>query len=305
MRKVRIAKFLVVALTAILFIAITSGCTRYDPSDDVELYWPEWMEKPNEESTDGKPQPNESGDNIRALAAPESHIQETKAFKKKNQDAVGWLYIPDTSINEVVVQDPESNDTYHRANNLGKYAFNGCLYADYESRISGDANQISPNIVIYGHSMTDIPDSKEDEKKFTQLKKLLDKDFAETHPYIFFSSATQDYVYEIFAAMYTNKDDFYYIDCALDGTAKEIEDSTGMDMATLVKTAKEGSIFDYPAAPTEEDKIISLSTCSYKFGDASNEKQRFIVFGRLLREGDDMPETITIIENTDVIFPNF
>lgn len=307
MKKRNITQIIALLLAAVMMVMFGAGCSRHDPADDIELYWPEGMEQsqPMEPDEEGE-EPEKPVATIEAFTAPESHIQQVKEYQKKNPDAVGWLYLPDTTINEVIVQDPDNNTTYHRANSLGAYDFNGCLYADYESRIAGDVNRISPNIVIYGHSMTDVPDSPQDEKKFTQLKKLLDKDFAETHPYIFFSSQTQDYVYEIFAVMYTNSDDFYYIDCALDGTPKEIEEKEGMDMATLVKKAKAGSIFDYPAVPVEGDKIISLSTCTYKWGEGeTNLKQRFVVFGRLLQAGDSMPEKVALTENSNAVMPTF
>ena len=307
MGKAKIKRLAAFLLAATMAVMLGTGCSRHDPADDIELYWPEGMEQsqaeePNEEGNE----PEEPIIDIEALTPPESHMQQVKDFKAKNPDAVGWLYIPDTAINEVVVQDEDDNTTYHRADALGNHNRNGCLYADYECRIAGDANQISPNIVIYGHSMTDNPDAANNEKKFTELKRLLNKDFAESHPYIFFSSQTQDYVYEIFAAMYANSDDFYYIDCALDGTPEEIENKEGMDMATLVEKAKAGSIFDYPVVPVEGDKIISLSTCTYKWGEGeTNVKQRSVVFGRLLQAGDSMPETVALTENSDAVMPTF
>lgn len=294
--KKRIAAFVAAFLAILMTLSLLGGCGRKDPADDIQLYWPDGMSRPAsgaEEPSSGEP--DDSGLGFAAHSAPQSFITQVAEFKQKNPDAVGWLYLPDTTINEVVVQDEAGNEKYHRADATGEYDFNGCLYADYEARVAGSADQISPNIVIYGHSMTDNPDSDKDEKKFTQLKKLLDKDFAEKHPYIFFSSESQDYVYEIFAVMYANSDSFYYIDCSFEKTA----------LKDLVNTAKEGSIFNYPVEVDEDDKIISLSTCTYKFGDASNQKQRFVVFGRLLTDEDEMPDTITLAGNPAPKMPVF
>ena len=286
----------VALLLAIALVVVTMvGCSRHDPADDIELVWPDGMSSSQSETSAPEEDPNDTVEKLVPHPAPKSYATQIADFRTKNPDAVGWLYIPDTTINEIVVQDEGGNEAYHRANALGEYDFNGCLYADFESRMAGSVEQISPNIVIYGHSMTDEPDSAKDEKKFTQLKKLLDKDFAEKHPYIYFSSETQDYVYEVFSAMYANSDDFYYIDCNLTDTT----------MDDLVSTAKEGSIFNYPNKPEGGDKIITLSTCTYKFGDASNQKQRFVVFGRLLTAEDEMPNSITLTENPAPKMPTF
>ncbi len=72
-----------------------------------------------------------------------------------------------------------------------------------------------------------------------------------------------------------------------------------------MNTAKEGSIFNYPVEVGEDDKIITLSTCTYKFGDSGNQKQRFVVFGRLLTEEEEMPDTITLTENPAPKMPVF
>lgn len=98
---------------------------------------------------------------------------------------------------------------------------------------------------------------------------------------------------------------FYYIDCTLDGTAEEIAANAGMDLSTLVAEAKAGSLFAYPSTPVEGDKLLTLSTCTYKFGGEANKDQRFVVFGRLLTARDDMPDTITLAENPSPKMPTF
>lgn len=303
----RIKRLLPLLLALMMAAGVMAGCERRDPAEDIGLQWTDDLLSSESQEPivdDEELPPIIELDALEPHPAPVANTQKVLEFKGQNPDAVGWLYLPDTTINEIVMQDPDSNDTYLRATPLKEYDINGCYFADYESRIAGDADQISPNIVIYGHSMSDDPNGED----FCQLKKLLDKDFAQQHPYIFFSSATQDYVYEIFSIMYASAHDetgFYYIDCALGGTAEEIAANAGMDLPTLVAEAKAGSLFAYPSTPEEGDKILTLSTCTYKFGGEANRDQRFVVFGRLLTAQDDMPETILLEENLSPKMPAF
>ena len=54
-----------------------------------------------------------------------------KAAKEKNADVVGWLQIPNTTIDEAVVQTTD-NDFYLRKDVEKNYAYEGCYYVDYE-----------------------------------------------------------------------------------------------------------------------------------------------------------------------------
>ena len=56
----------------------------------------------------------------------------------------------------------------------------------------------------------------------------------------------------------------------------------------------------------DRDKIISLSTCSYKYGTYSqNPHQRFVVMGKLVTEGEDFYETADVHQNPDPKEPDF
>ena len=162
---------LTLLLAVVIILSAFGGCNRKDPADDVTLTWPEGM-SPSQSESPGEDDPDEPDKGFVPHSAPQSFATQIAEFKSKNADAVGWLYLPDTTINEVVVQDETGNEKYHRADATGKYDFNGCLYADYESRIAGNADQISPNIVIYGHSMTDTPESAKDERSEEHTSEL-------------------------------------------------------------------------------------------------------------------------------------
>ena len=113
------------------------------------------------------------------------------AFAQKNEDTVGWLTVPGTTIDEVVVQAPD-NDYYLRRNNMKQSDFNGCYYADYRTNL-GARKDLSKNVVIYGHSMDDNPDGA----RFSQLKKYLDIEYCKQNPYLYFSTPEAELTWQI------------------------------------------------------------------------------------------------------------
>ena len=53
-------------------------------------------------------------------------------LRQKNADAVGWLYLPDTTINYPVLQHGD-NDYYLNRQIDGSYNRNGSIFMDYRS----------------------------------------------------------------------------------------------------------------------------------------------------------------------------
>ena len=61
----------------------------------------------------------------------------------------------------------------------------------------------------------------------------------------------------------------------------------------LAKACQEKSIYSYDVAVGPEDKILTLSTCTVKYG-AQDNSHRFVVMARLLPEGAESPATARI-----------
>jgi len=242
------------------------------------------------------------------LVPKENFVDEIAEHHGKNKDTVGWLSVPGTDIYDVVVQGKD-NSYYLRKNNLGKYDFDGCYYADYESTM-GDRNQLSRNTIIYGHNLGYLGVLKDDARseKFGPLFNFLDKDFTEAHPYIYFSTAEEDMIWEIFAVYYTEaamgsyKPQFKF-------NLVNVSDSY---FEYMLDEALERSIWDYGIEPSVDDKILTLSTCSYKYGTVRingtlEMKTRFIVMARLVADDVVLDPTVKVEANLNVkepILPN-
>ena len=212
-------------------------------------------------------------------------------IKSKNSDVIGWLQIPDTEINAAVVQTT-NNDFYMRKNELKEYSWTGSYFVDYECAMGNTRDDLFRSTIIYGHNVN--YDDAKDKERFSQLFNFADKDFAQKHPYIYFSTAEDDMAWEIFAVAYTTTD-FDYVQVLQDRKTSPAQ-ITEAQMMNIVNGAKERSEFVYDVEVTGTDKILTLSTCSYKYGRRTDV--RFIVMGKLLPKDAVLKESITLKENT-------
>lgn len=199
---------------------------------------------------------------------------------KSNADTVGWITVPNTDINNAIMQNPA--DTYEtqyylRRNEKKEDDIYGCYFADFESPV-GAREVLEPNTVIYGHSS---PGDDPDGKRFSQLFRFANADFAKTTPYIYIAAPQERLVFEIFAVFYT-KTDFQY----------NLVQITNEDMRNITQKAEELSLFDYDCEVTAEDRILTLSTCSANFSE--NGDGRFVVMAKLIPAG--------ATESTEAVF---
>ena len=201
------------------------------------------------------------------------------AFSQKNEDTVGWLTVPGTTIDEVVVQAPD-NDYYLRRNNMKQSDFNGCYYADYRTNL-GARKDLSKNVVIYGHSMDDNPDGA----RFSQLKKYLDIEYCKQNPYLYFSTPEAELTWQIFAVYYTDIN-FDYIDPNPDAAK----------FTNMVSEMKQRSQFVFDVDVSATDTILTLSTCTYK-ETTNRSNYRYVVQAKLLPAGASLTTPVKVEVN--------
>ena len=169
-------------------------------------------------------------------------------------DVVGWLYSEDTPIDYPVVQSYD-NDYYLRRDLSGNYLNNGTLFVDFRCAPVGKGQ----NYIIYGHNM-------KDGSMFGTLPKYKGGDYFSEHPVLYYLTPEKDYKIELFAAMVTSSDSESYTPEF--GDAEEFE--------AYLQRVIEKSTFTSDVAVTGEDHVITLSTCSYEFGNA-----RYVMLGKL------------------------
>lgn len=229
-------------------------------------------------------------------------LENTLAMQQKNKDTIGWIYIDGTTVNDVVVKVNYNDDNkyYLSRNALGENDKDGCYYADWRCK-TGNRNSISKNTVIYGHNKgrnendnytsVNYPNGP----KFAQLLKYQDEEFAKTNPYIYYSTIEEDMVWQVFAVFYT--------DIKFDYIEPNPADAT---FNSLLKKAQDLSFYNYDVEVSSNDKILTLSTCTYRMADDTKlhypNDYRYVVMAKLLPADAVLEDTVslTVTKNAPV-----
>jgi sortase B len=176
-------------------------------------------------------------------------------LKKENQDIVAWLYCPDTIINYPVLQAEDNSYYLHRLAD-GSDNKAGSLFMD--CRNQEDCSDW--DTVIYGHHM-------KDKSMFGTLVNYREQEYYDQHPVLYLFTPEKEYEIDLVAGFVTEADSEVY---TLPQSQEELDD--------LLTQAKEVSTFLSDVEVLPEERIVTLSTCSYEYEDA-----RFVVLG-VLRE---------------------
>ncbi|MDE6764453.1 MAG: class B sortase [Oscillospiraceae bacterium] len=227
-------------------------------------------------------------------------LDSMSALLEQNPDTAGWLTVEGTQIDNVILQT-DDNEYYLDKDFYGNRNIAGQIYIDYRC-IANDYNKNqSDNLVIYGHNQADST-------MFGTLKNYKIKkentrnfDFYKEHPTFKFSNLYEEYTYKIVALFvievepYQTRDGviFDYHNYINFGKTRTFDDFKENILArTAVNT---GVDFE------EDDKFITLSTCSNEF-----EPSRFVVIGRRVRDGESPEVDVSKAEiNEDMLEPDY
>jgi sortase B len=214
--------------------------------------------------------------------------EEVKAKYALNDEAIGWLNLPGTSLNDVVMFHPVAAETqeekfyylrrdFNKVPNTGPLASQyGSYFADWRTTFGGGRTGLARNTTIYGHSMSDDPNGD----GFSPLKKYLTEDFARQTPYLYFSTQEEDMAWEVFAVFYAT----VYLPYNMAQFASDAE------FVELIDECRARSIYNYDTEVTEKDKVITLSTCCYNLTDEYPNNYRYVVMAKLVKPGQKLAE---------------
>ncbi|WNF38453.1 class B sortase [Bacillaceae bacterium IKA-2] len=173
-----------------------------------------------------------------------------------NDETVGWVTLSNSSIDYPIVQtsDNEFYLDYSFERNKSK---SGSIFMDYRN----NQDLFNRHTILYGHHMRN-------QSMFSDLLKYQDENHFIENRYITLQTLYEDTKWEIFSA-YVTGTDFYYI----------ITDfGTDDEYVKFLQKIQSKSTYESEMTITEEDRILTLSTCAYDFDDA-----RFVVHARRIQ----------------------
>lgn len=184
-----------------------------------------------------------------------------------NPDTVGWIKIPNTVIDYVVVKSPYEDDPeyYLYRDFYRNYSKYGTIFMDGRSELD------SKNLIVHGHHM-------KDGSMFASIIHYSELDFYKQSPVIEFNTLYEKNKWKIISVFKTNTLEkhgpfFNYL---------RGDFSSDYDFLNFAYELRVRSIIDCPVDLNENDTIVTLSTCTYDMDDF-----RFVVVARKLRDGED------------------
>lgn len=208
---------------------------------------------------------------------PSGMLGRAQTLKMINDDVVGYINIPETSVDYPVFQS-DDNEAYMETDMYGDYLDSGSIFMDYRDVLVPDEKQQSNNIVLYGHNMLSGA-------KFATLHDYRKDDtLIDRSNIIEFSTNYVDYKYVIIG---------YFVTSGSYGESSYGEEFAYWDMENMdekefndyVKTVRERSYIDTDVDVVYGDQLITLQTC---FMDEDNS--RFLVIGRRLRNDEKLED---------------
>ena len=191
---------------------------------------------------------------VTLTTAPPCH--DLAALQAENSDCVGWLTIPDTTVDYPVVWTPNNPEHYLRRDFYGTHASGGTPFLDGRNQAQAEGQ----NLILYGHNMLDGT-------MFKPMLQYLTPNFRQTHQDIYLELNGAQYHYQVIAALETNTRSPVYTYTDLNNTA-EMEDFRA---ALLEETGLD--------AISQAEGYLTLSTCNTQGGDS-----RVLVIAALVEE---------------------
>lgn len=255
MRKNILRTAIVLILAAVTVYAahqIYQEYSEYREGADSYSVLETYIKEPQSEpvSEESKPEQDEMSED--AIIWP---VVDFAALESINSDCVAWIRIDGTEIDYPVVQGHDNSFCLKHLFD-GEWNSTGCIFLD--SRVEPDLSD--RHSVLYGHHM-------KNGTMFSDIANYKDQTYYESHATGMILTLTENYRIEFFAG---------YVASADDEDAWKVTFATEDEYVGWLNETVGRSWFKSEVIPTAEDRVITLSTCSYEFNNA-----RFVLIGRL------------------------
>ena len=174
-----------------------------------------------------------------------------------NSDTKGWIKVNGTKINYPFVQTTDNNyylkHSFDKSNNK-----KGWVYMDYRNSI----DNLNDNTILYAHGLVN-------NQMFGSMRKILKSNWynnKENH-IIKVSTLTDNQLWQVFS-IYTIEPESYYIT-----TSFKNKDAFN----NFIEVIKSRSIYNFGVEVTNDDKILTLSSCY-------NDEKRMVMHAKLIEK---------------------
>ena len=181
----------------------------------------------------------------------QSLVDSAQTLHNEYSDCIGWLYIPNTSVDEPVMHCTD-NDYYLNHAFDGSSLQAGSVFLDCRC----EGRFMNPINILYSHNMRNG-------SMFADIPKYSEESYFEAHKYGWLATPENIYRIDFFSCAKADWKDLLY-----DG---------GTSVNDWIPHIYDCSVVSREVTYSENDRFISLSTCSYEFKNA-----RTILTGKLV-----------------------
>ena len=258
---------LIVLIVALLGVFLYSGCQltktvhQYNEADRFYATQSGKYTSFSEEQQSGVEQPRIPGrsvDDIPEIREISPRVVDFSALLQDNPDVKAWLYSPGTVIDYPVVQGKDNDYYLHRLLD-GSYNPNGTLFIDY--RCEGDFS--GKHTVIYGHHM-------QNRSMLATITEYRKQEYYDEHPVMYLNTPGGNYRLDVFSGFVTWYDSRAYLFDFIDD--REFE-----EWYTLMQSYSD---FESEVELSPEDRVVTLSTCTYEYDNA-----RYVLMAKMVPIG--------------------
>lgn len=277
----KVGVIITIVASVILIIAVVFGLLvirKYSRAEkDTEFaqdaYNPTSSQNVNVDNPDKDPNADLVGGTTSKETDPNTGItRDFEELYKINPDIKGWISIPNTGLDQPVVQGHD-NAEYLNLNIKKQKAGLGIPFVDWRATI--EQGQQSDVLTIYGHAAANGT-------YFAPVKKFKDIEYYKTHPTLNFNTVYGDGIYKIIG--------FFMEDVGSDNTKMfnyhdKIE-LTEKDFNAYISEMNKRSYFNTGVDVKYGDQLVALSTCDEDVIKGTATPFRVVLVARKVRDGE-------------------
>lgn len=257
-RSERISSFLLVVFSGILVVSLVVlgryFWASHKNSEQYENLRSAVKQTPSSAVADAGSE-SDSSSAASSDSEPAAPVIDFDALHEINPDIIGWIYIEGTKIDYPILQT-DDNDFYLHHDYMGKSSANGSIFADFRN----EAPFSDRNTVLYGHNM-------KNGQMFHDLLAYQQQSFFDEHPVAHIYTPEGEYQIAFLCGTTENgAQEFVSFDF-----------TTDEDFVDYVNAFRRRSTFQSDVVLEDDDRIVTLSTCSYVRDNA-----RFALIGRIV-----------------------